>query len=389
MHLWVIVISTYVLMENLGVAAAMLWLLFRRPPYSKGLAAAVCVWAVVMTGLFLIGLTPPESWKPLMRDWLYFPLSTATVWNILLLQVLFPLMMLTYFILRWRNRAALPQPVAPDGISRRKFLRLVGYSAVPAVAVGMGVHGAVSQDDLRVREFQIPIAGLPPELEGFTIAHVSDLHSGLFVGPTRLKIMSDKANDLKADLVTVTGDIINREMSEFPDALTALKRIESRYGMYLCEGNHDVTPGPRLLVNACVANGLRMLYNFRITLPVGDRRLLIAGLPWMVDGYQGHPEIVSRLFPQREEGDVRILLAHHPHLFDEADSVDLLLSGHTHGGQIMFGDNIGLGPIRFKYCSGRFQRGNTTMIVNNGCGDWFPCRIGAPAELGLLRLTKA
>jgi predicted MPP superfamily phosphohydrolase len=55
----------------------------------------------------------------------------------------------------------------------------------------------------------------------------------------------------------------------------------------------------------------------------------------------------------------------------------------------MFGDNIGLGRLRFKYCSGRFQRGNTTMIVSNGCGDWFPCRIGAPAEIGLLRLTKA
>jgi predicted MPP superfamily phosphohydrolase len=54
----------------------------------------------------------------------------------------------------------------------------------------------------------------------------------------------------------------------------------------------------------------------------------------------------------------------------------------------MFGD-IGLGRLRFKYWSGRYQRGKTTMIVSNGCGDWFPCRIGAPAEIGLLRLTKA
>ena len=389
MQLWIILLSAYVLMENLGVAAALLWLLFRRPPYSRGLAAAICIWAIVMTALFIVGISPPASWKPFMRDWFYFPLSTTTVWNILLLQVLFPVLGLTVLILRWRNPGPLPEPVSQEGISRRKFLRLVGYGAAPTLAIGLGVHGVVTQDDLRLREFQIPIAGLPPELEGFSIAHVSDLHSGLFVGPRRLKIMSDMANDLKADLVTVTGDIINREMNEFPAALTALQRINSRYGMYLCEGNHDVSPGPRLVVDACAANGLPMLYNSRVTLPIGGRRLLIAGLPWMVDGYQGRPEIVSRLFPAREEGDVRILLAHHPHLFDEAASADLVLSGHTHGGQIMFGDNIGLGALRFKYCSGRFQRGATTMIVNNGCGDWFPCRIGAPAEIGLLRLTRA
>jgi predicted MPP superfamily phosphohydrolase len=253
----------------------------------------------------------------------------------------------------------------------------------------MGVHGDLSQDDLRLREFKIPIAGLPPELEGFTIAHVSDLHSGLFVGPTRLKIMSDMTNDLKADLVVVTGDLINREMSEFPAALTAIQRLESRYGLYLCEGNHDVIPGDGLVVAACAQNGLTMLYNSCVPLPVLGRRLLIAGLPWSRWGYQGHEAFIAGLFPARQDGDVRILLGHHPHIFDVADSTDLLLSGHTHGGQIMFTDHIGLGPLRFKYNSGRYQRGNTTMIVNNGCGDWFPCRIGAPAEIGLLRLTKA
>ena len=101
------------------------------------------------------------------------------------------------------------------------------------------------------------------------------------------------------------------------------------------------------------------------------------------------PDAVSALFPARQEGDLRVLLAHHPDLFDIAQDADLVLSGHTHGGQIMFGDGIGLGRLRFKYCSGLFQRDNTTMIVSNGCGDWFPCRIGAPAEIGLLKLKRA
>jgi len=132
-----------------------------------------------------------------------------------------------------------------------------------------------------------------------------------------------------------------------------------------------------------------MLYNTCVTLPVRGRQLVIAGLPWGLPGYHGQDRDIASLYPARQPGDVRILLAHHPHVFDVADSTDLLLSGHTHGGQIMLTERVGLGPLRFKYCSGRFQRANTTMIVNNGCGDWFPCRIGAPAEVGLLRLTKA
>lgn len=253
----------------------------------------------------------------------------------------------------------------------------------------MGVHGALSCDDMQVREFHIPIANLPPELEGFTIAHVSDLHSGLFVGPARLKIISDATNDLKANLVTITGDIINREMVEFPAALAAMQRIESRYGMYLCEGNHDVIPGGCVLAEACIRNQLPMLYNTCTAIPFPGGRLLLGGLSWMrYFQMDSRPGMVGNLFPPRQEGDVRILLAHHPDLFDIAQDSDLVLSGHTHGGQIMFGD-IGLGRLRFKYWSGLYQRGNTSMIVSNGCGDWFPCRIGAPAEIGLVRLTKA
>ncbi len=132
-----------------------------------------------------------------------------------------------------------------------------------------------------------------------------------------------------------------------------------------------------------------MIYNSCVAVPIRGRRLLLGGLSWdTIYVYERHPELVGNLFPTREPGDVRILLAHHPHLFDIAGSADLMLSGHTHGGQIMFGD-IGLGRLRFKYWSGRYHRDNTTMIVSNGCGDWFPCRIGAPAEIGLVRLTAA
>lgn len=389
MNLWITVIASYVVAQNFGCAALQVWLLRRRQPLLKWMEVAVLLWAFLMSGLFVLEAFEPSTWKSFLREWLYLPMAVEMAWNLLLLQVLLPLAILVVLVVRHRNPVPRPQPMPPVGISRRRFLYLLGCGAAPATAIGMGVHGERTREDLRVREFLIPIANLPSDLEGFSIAHVSDLHSGLFVGPARLKIMSDATNDLKADLIAITGDIVNREMAEFPAALAAIQRLESRYGLYLCEGNHDVIPGPCVLAEACLKNQIPMLYNTCTAIPFRSGRLLLGGLSWSRYLHMDlQPGMVGDLFPTRQEGDVRILLAHHPHLFDIAQEADLVLSGHTHGGQIMFGD-IGLGRLRFKYWSGLYQRGNTSMIVSNGCGDWFPCRIGAPAEIGLVRLTKA
>jgi len=388
---WIAIITTYVVVLNVCYAALQVWLLRRCSPAPRLLVFAIWAWAVLMSVLLVLQGFQPPAWKSFSRDWLYLPFAVEMVWNIFLPLLIFPATFLLVLVLRLRHpaRSPAPEPVAPpSGLSRRKFIYLVTCGTAPVTALGMGVHGALTRDALRVQPYTVPIPGLPPELEGFTIAHVSDLHSGIFVGPERLKIVSDAANDLKADLVAVTGDLINREMDEFPAALAAIQNMESRYGTYLCEGNHDVFPGPGVVAEACASNNLPMLSFACVTLPMRRRRLLLAGLPWMGHEFPAKPEMVSNLFPARQEGDVRILLAHHPHLFDIAGSADLVLSGHTHGGQIMFGD-IGLGRLRFKYCSGLFQRDNTSLLVSNGCGDWFPCRIGAPAEIGLVRLTAA
>jgi len=382
-------VACYAVVANFGYAALQVWLLQGWPKWPRWLGAGVFLWAGLMSSLVLLQLFGPTAWEPFVRDYLYFPMAIEMVWNVLLLQLIVPGMILVALFIKRKRRLAAEsrQPVA-NGVTRREFLYLAGCGAAPVLATGMGLHGLATQDDLRMRPFDIPVANLPPGLEGFTIAHVSDLHSGIFVGPKRLKIMTDMTNDLKADLVVVTGDLINFRMEEFPDALAAIQRLESRHGLYLCEGNHDVIPGDGLVLQECRRNHLAMLWHETATLNLDGGRILIGGLPWLSPNPGTPPSLVTDLFPARAEGDVRILLAHHPHFFDVSDQVDLLLSGHTHGGQIMFGD-VGLGSLRFKYNSGRFHRGEMTMIVNNGCGDWFPCRIGAPAEVGLLRLKKA
>jgi len=377
------------LFMNAGLVILQIKLLQRRKPWPKGIGLAVISWSVLMSSLFLLQAFAPSNWMPFIHRWLYFPMAVEMSWNVLLLIPFFLGTILLVLIFHRPLLAREKKPLPPEGISRRKFLYMAAYGAVPSVAVGMGVHGSITRNDLRVRPFSIPIAGLPPELEGFTIAHVSDLHSGIFVGADRLKIISDATNDLKADLVTVTGDLINREMNEFASAIKAIKAIESRHGTYLCEGNHDVIPGPGIVMDACSENNLPMLAHESVILPIHGRRLILGGLPWMKESFEGHPDLVESLFPTRQEGDVRVLLAHHPHMLDIAKSADLVLSGHTHGGQIMLGDHLGLGPLFFKYWSGLYQQDNTSMVVSNGCGDWFPCRICAPAEIALITLKKA
>jgi predicted MPP superfamily phosphohydrolase len=373
---------------NFGLAALEIHLLRRRRPWPRSLGVAVLAWAALMSALGVLQVYSPKAWRPFLHDWLYLPLSVEMVWNLFVTLIFLGAIVLTLALGRARKINPSAAPLSEHEISRRKFIYLVACGAAPATAVALGVHGTLTRNDLRVRDFDIAVPNLPPEFEGFTIAHVSDLHSGLFCGPERLRKISDATNDLRADLVVITGDVINTSMSEFPPALEVIRRMKSRLGTYLCEGNHDLIPGPGVFRRACAASGLPLLWNSSVILPMNDKRLIIGGLPFYRSGYAGHTEIVDGLYPERRAGDVRLLLSHHPDLYDIAGSADLVLTGHTHGGQIMVGP-VGFGPLFFKYWSGLYRRGGNSMVVSNGAGDWFPCRIGAPAEIGRLRLVRA
>jgi predicted MPP superfamily phosphohydrolase len=373
--------------SNLGLVGLEIHLLRRRQPWPRALGAALLAWAFLMVGLLVVQAFGPISWHPFLREWLYLPLSVEMVWNLLLSQLLFLGAILITLILGRARKVDRVVPMSPHDISRRRFIYLATCGAAPAAAIAMGVHGTLTRHDLRVRNFDLALPDLPPGMEGFTIAHVSDLHCGVFCGPDRLRLISDATNDMGADLVVITGDIINSSMSEFHDAVACINRMKSRHGIYLCEGNHDLIPGPSVFRHACAAIKLPILWNSNMIVPVNGARLVIGGLPW-VGGSPVSPGTVEKLYPKREPNDLRLLLAHHPNSFDAAQSADLILTGHTHGGQLMVG-SVGFGPLLFKYWSGLYRHPSNAMIVSNGAGDWFPCRIGAPAEIGRLRLTRA
>jgi hypothetical protein len=136
--------------------------------------------------------------------------------------------------------------------------------------------------------------------------------------------------------------------------------------------------------DACSARGVPLLLNQVQTIYPRGIPIQLLGIIWTDRGAPQH-DAVKFVLDQRDPSLFPILLAHHPHAWDlaAANGVRLVLSGHTHGGQIMLTKNIGAGPLRFRYWTGLYydRSLDSNLIVSNGVGDWFPLRVNAPAEI--------
>jgi len=285
-----------------------------------------------------------------------------------------------------------------DSTSPGREIGLLAVAA-PFVAAFLATALAVWQlQRFRVRRLTLEIPNLPPALQGFTIAHLSDLHIGLL---TRGRVLEDlvmATNLLTPDLILLTGDLINFSLEDLPRGLEILHQMKSRYGLYLCEGNHDLIQSRSEFEAATKASGLSLLLNEGATISVHGHAVRILGLRWG-EGMEGAEktagaapvDVLSRLLAEGQPGAFTILLAHHPQVFDAAAraGIPLTLAGHTHGGQLMLTPGIGFGPWLYRYWSGLYRRGASQLVVSNGAGNWFPLRLGAPAEIIHLTLESA
>jgi uncharacterized protein len=266
---------------------------------------------------------------------------------------------------------------------------------LPPAATVIGQFDALSQlNRFRIRRLEIELPALPTALDGLTIAHVSDLHVGRFTNGPILDEVVARTNALRADLVLVTGDLIDHALADLPAGLDMLRQLEPRGRLFMCEGNHDLFEGREAFEQRVRAAGVPLLLNESAELEIRGQRVQILGLRWGRFGagrggwIADQMEEVVRL---RRAGAFAILLAHHPHAFDPAvdAGIPLTLSGHTHGGQLMLTSDIGAGPLLFKYWSGLYRNGGAALAVSNGVGSWFPLRINAPAEILHLTLRAA
>jgi predicted MPP superfamily phosphohydrolase len=285
------------------------------------------------------------------------------------------------------------------GMSRREFVTAALSTAPAVMALGSTGYGALQWSRFRIREVTVPLADLPRALDGLTIAQVCDLHVGVFTRGAILNDIVEATNRLRPDLVMLPGDLINYSLTDLPVALDVVKRLESKCGVFLCEGNHDLFENAGEFRQQTVSAGLRLLVNETAIVPVRDVPVQVLGLRWGANridpramSARGDAAIVSsmqELLRLRQPGAFPILLAHHPHAFDFADDIPLTLSGHTHGGQLMLTKEIGFGPAMFRYWSGLYQKANRALVVSNGVGNWFPLRVQAPAEIVHLTLRRS
>jgi uncharacterized protein len=282
-----------------------------------------------------------------------------------------------------------------SNLSRRQWLGAAAITIPPLIAAGTAGAALVRLRDLRVREIDVPIVSLPPPLEGLTIAQVSDIHIGKFTRAGVLDHVIETTNQLRADMVIYTGDLIDLSLADLPAGVDVINRLDAREGLVMIEGNHDLIDDPDEFERRTKEANLPILFDEARTLTVRGVPMQFLGIRWGKpdDGPRRKSnnnvirDCVSQLLSKRDPNAFTVLLSHHPHGFDSAidAGIPLTLSGHTHGGQLMLNERLGAGPAFFKYWSGLYRRGNSSLVVSNGAGNWFPLRINAPAEI--LRLT--
>ncbi len=294
---------------------------------------------------------------------------------------------------------------APDGpTDRRVFLRRAGAAAAAGTVAGLGVYATLVEPlRLKVRQLHIAIKDLPPELEGLRVLHLSDLHLGWYTSTAFLQRVAERANAQKTDLILLTGDYVLAGTEYIRPVSRIIGSLTPEVGTLAVMGNHDHWVGAEQSRAGIQASGARLLENQSMWID-RDRQLVparpaggglcIAGLE---DPWEGRPSL-DRALAGARKGDPRLLMCHNPDFAENADvltcghRVDLMLSGHTHGGQVRL-PRLGtpITPSRYgaRYAHGLVQGPKFPVYVSAGVGTTIlPVRFRVPPEMTVITLTR-
>ncbi len=281
-------------------------------------------------------------------------------------------------------------------ISRRAFLRLTAATAVAAIGADATLlepnRPRIVRKDLSLRRW-------PARLDGFTIVLLSDFHYDPYFSIHPLHASIGMVNDLRPDLIVLTGDFVTAPLFGGNDEKAAsaaepcarlLRQMYSKHGSWAVMGNHDYATDPERVTNALQAEGIRCLANQSVAIERDGARFWLAGVNDVLNQAADLPETLSHV-PSDEP---TVLLAHEPDYADVVarHPVDLQLSGHSHGGQIRL---PWLGPLYLpalarKYVWGLYRVGNLTLYTNPGLGTIvLPVRWNCPPEITLLTLRRS
>lgn len=276
-------------------------------------------------------------------------------------------------------------------LTRRQFLR--GLAATPLVAVSAASAYAtlIEPYSYLVTETDIFIKDLPGRFEGFRVTQLTDVHHSRIFGIAEVRRVVSLAQQTKPDMFVLTGDYATTYRRYIEPCAEALSPLSAPEGVWAVLGNHDHYTDPELTTQALERNHIPVLNNKNTILRRGPDVIQLSG----IDDWTWNGTDWIKAFNGLNDKRPTILLSHQPGVleFNETQNVSLILSGHTHGGQIKL---PWVGPLaRFatkdlRYAQGLFRYGDVQLYVSSGTGViGLPIRLGVRPEIAVLRLKRA
>jgi predicted MPP superfamily phosphohydrolase len=239
---------------------------------------------------------------------------------------------------------------------------------------------------LTIEHRQIHLRRLPSAFDGFRIVQLSDIHHSPFTSKAQIERAVATANSLQPDLIALTGDYISKERRYAAPCAELLGKLRARYGVFAVLGNHDHWTDAALITDLFRAEGMTVLVNQGMRFEMKDQAVWLAGTD---DTMVGLEDLPLALAGSRED-EFKLLLAHNPIILRRAAraGVDLVLSGHTHGGQVRLRSERSADErTRRRLLKGLGREGDTQIYVTRGLGTVvLPVRFGCPPEVSLLEL---
>ncbi|MEM5773748.1 MAG: metallophosphoesterase [Anaerolineaceae bacterium] len=243
---------------------------------------------------------------------------------------------------------------------------------------------------VRINTYRIPVRRLPKAFDGFTIIHLADLHYGPLMSIATLQQVVDQVNRMERDIVVNTGDNVyqHRSTQAVDDVWPVLSQLSAPLGVYSVLGNHDHWASTSRSLKWLEKSGQNLRHR-SVAIEKNGARIWLGGAGDLMGDEPG----VDAAFTGVPDDDCKILLAHNPDTADLpfAASVQLVISGHTHGGQVVlpfFGPPV-LPVHNRRYASGFVRSEHTDVFISRGVGSTAPIRFNCPAEIAVLKLTPA
>ncbi|MGB9696235.1 MAG: metallophosphoesterase [Ignavibacteria bacterium] len=266
--------------------------------------------------------------------------------------------------------------------------------------------GMLRRDRWELTKRSITIPGIPPGLKGTRIVLFSDIHSGPFMSYPQMREYCEIINNLNADLILIPGDFTDTKKSEIKAFNLAFRDVKAKYGIYGTLGNHDYFSDPSYISESIInETPIKMLRNNYARVDINDNSLLLLGIEDTRDSGTNNSDKlleyldetynkIADLTSEFKYKIPRILLAHKPYIFEFTSkyNIDLMVSGHTHGGQIVLFQggtlNLSIAATISKYISGYYEFNNSKLYVSRGLGTvGMPIRVNCPPEITILEFT--